>query len=105
MEVAKWLAIGASYIALLITIIKVGISSVKRNVEVNLKILEIEKEVNEMSEKHSKDILKIEIAIEGIKADNRNEHSRLFEKLDVVGQGVADITGYLRAKQERGHKE
>ena len=40
-------------------------------------------------------------SIEAMKLNNSNQHNLLFEKIDLVGKGVARIEGYLSAQKEK----
>jgi hypothetical protein len=118
MDGLKWLAVIASYIGLIVMLIGLGIKRIKKSTAQDLKIESHDEKFEIMGEKMEKDnkrheieIAKIHGLIEIVRKENNTQyamytknnseqHGKIFEKIETINNGISDIKGYLRAKQE-----
>lgn len=100
LEFLKIAGLLVSYTGLILALLRINRTSVKRYVKQEEVIKQIVKEVDEMKAEHEKEIDKIEGSIRTMENTNRDSHGRLFEKMSELGEGIAKINGYLAAKKE-----
>lgn len=96
----QWLAVGASYLGLLILIIRTGIQSVKRSTIIGLELTQIRKDMVNKDELHDKEISAIKLSVSEMDKKNSDEHGKLFKEISEIGKGVARIEGKLSNRNE-----
>lgn len=116
MDIENWIALGAFILGALgfgVVLYQMNLSTQNKISENSLKILGLEKEVLEMKKKHEKDITEAKTDINAVRTDfaslvqemrkeNRQEHSKLFEKLDNMSIALTEVATGFKIHVQQG---
>jgi len=109
----------ASYIGLVVMLIGLGIKRIRKSTAQDLKIKShdekfdiMDKKIEKNNKEQTIEITKIHALVEIIRKENNTQyvmytknnseqHSKLFDQLGEVSEGISEINGYLKAKQEK----